>query len=399
MNVLVLIVDALRQDYCCTDKADTPTIDKFREQSVTFENAFAGASWSPPSMSSIFSGIYPHRLGMYDFAASYPEGVQSLFETVGEAGYEVGSFVYNEDILFNNVPSANVIDSFRDYEKPKSWMSDRVDDDFFLFIHHFWVHSPYDIPDSGEEWMQENAKIHKKLRNNHSDTVKECREKYARAVERMSENWLDGILTHLEDLGISDETLVLLTGDHGESWGERYDDPNRITSNFQLHGEQLYDEHIHVPLIINEPTHGEGGKNIEKQVRHVDIFPTVCELLDLNPCEGWDRDGESLIPALRGEEIESRCAISSATGDEFRQIEKLSVRYPSEKLIWNIPSNTFEFYDLENDAAESTDARDNHPEIFKKLKDRAVREYERTAMEPRDIDQSAKETLEDLGYL
>lgn len=398
MNVLVLIVDSLRRDYCYSSKTATPTIEKLQKDGLTFDKAISGASWTAPSMSSIFSGIYPHRLGMYNFAESYPEGVQTLFTAVKNSGYDVGSFVFNDDILFESVPSANVIDDFRDYDKPENWILNRANDDFFLFIHHLWVHSPYEIPDSAEDWMHMNAKVHKHLRDNHSMAKEKYKNKYAKAIERMSENWLKRIIETLEDIGIYDETLIIFTSDHGESWGSRYDDPDMIRSNFHMHGKQLYDEHIRVPLIIKHPNTDVENRVVRDQVRHVDLFPTVVDLLDTKSGGRWERDGKSLMPVFRDDKIKSRRAIISATGQDFQNIEKMAIRDPNEKLIWNVPENEIEMYDLVSDPEESKNIAEHHPSTAQSMLTELKKEYDKIPVERLELSENAKEQLSDLGY-
>lgn len=398
MNVLVLIVDSLRQDYCLSNKTVTPSLDDLQKDSVTFDRAISGASWTAPSMSSIFSGIYPHRLGMYNFSESYPPGVQTLFSAVENSGYEVGSFVFNDDVLFRNVPSANVIDDFRDYDKPEQWIINHTDDDFFLFIHHLWVHSPYEIPDSPEDWMHMNAEIHKDLRTNHSNAKSEYKEKYIEAIERMDKNWLRRLIETLKNNGIYEDTLIIFTSDHGESWGGRFSDKSDIKSNFHMHGKQLYDEHIRVPLIVKNPDSDIGDEKVKEQVRHVDIFPTVIDLLGIEANGEWDRDGRSLAPVFSGDEINSRSAISSATGSDFQTIEKFSWREVNEKLIWNIPESSIEYYDLDVDPGEVENMEQKNPKRAKKYLDCLRLEYDKIPDEPLKLTEEAKERLEDLGY-
>jgi arylsulfatase A-like enzyme len=399
MNVLMLVVDSLRADFCYSDQTTTPTLDSFREDAVTFEQAIAGSSWTAPSMSSIFSGIYPHRLGMFDFGASYPEGVEPVFKTLSDAGYKVGSFVFDEEHLFQAVPSANVVDNFRDFEKPKDWIRDNAEEDFFLFVHHFWVHGPYEPKDSSEAWSDTNKEILQRLRENHEEAVEWCRDKYSEAVGRMSEEWLFGLLNTLQECGVEDETLVILTGDHGEGWGERYDNPEVIDTNFHLHGKQLYDEHIHVPLVIKDPEGDTTGTTVDEQVRHVDIVPTILDRLDITADESQERDGTSLVPTLEGEEIDSRPALSATSQTGQQKIGKIAVRDPPEKLIWNIPEDDVELYDIRNDPSETRDLVNERPEDVQALRERVKIAYNEVPSTVRGDGKAVRERLRDLGYL
>jgi arylsulfatase A-like enzyme len=366
---------------------------------VTFDQAISGASWTPPSMSSIFSGIYPHQLGMYNFDASYPDGVNPIFSRLDDFGYEVGSFVFDEENLFCQVPSANVIDNFRDYEQPKQWIRDHSDDDFFLFVHHYWVHGPYEPKDSAEAWSQGNEEILQRLRENHEESVEWCKNKYSKAVERMSEEWLAGLLEVLEECEIDDDTIIIFTGDHGEGWGERYDDPEVMKTNFHLHGKLLYDEHIRVPLVVDDPSSEVEGTTVDEQVRHIDIVPTLEDLLDLDIEADFEFDGKSFSSALRGKSIESRTAISSATGVNLQEVETITVRESDYKLHWTPSEDSPELYNLNVDPGENNNIFDEYPDVGEVLLEKAQRAYQSTPKDAKNVGEDAKERLRDLGYL
>lgn len=398
MKVLVLVVDSLREDFCYGPETDTPTVDRLREEGTTFRQAISGATWTPPSMSSIFSGVYPHRLNMYDFESPFPEDVDSMFKSFEDEGYEVGSFVFDEDYLFNEVPEANVVDNFRDYERTHDWIDEHSDDDFFLFVHHYWVHGPYEPKESAEAWTEGNEEIKRDLRENHEEAVERCREKYADAVEEMSEEWLDGILGELERQGILDETLIVFTGDHGESWGERFDDKSEITKNFHLHGKLLYDELIRVPLVFRYPDEIPEGREIDEQVRHVDIQPTVTEISGVDVEDGIERDGRPLTDAFGEGDVEDRTAVSSATDVNIEKLDKMSVRQPDRKLIKTFSTDEVELYDLQQDPGETENLADDRPEDRDKLLDILEKEMEKAPSSVRGGDE-VRDRLRDLGYL
>ena len=147
MNVLFLIVDCLRADYLgCYGNTNvhTPAVDKLASEGILFEKTIATATWTPPSMAAIFSGIYPHRLGMYKFEDPFLPNVKTLFHYFSEKKYRIGSYVFDEECLFKNFDKAKVQDNFRDFEKPLNWIKGNYKHNFFLFIHYYWVHGPYE---------------------------------------------------------------------------------------------------------------------------------------------------------------------------------------------------------------------------------------------------------------
>lgn len=395
MNVIVLAVDSLRRDYCYGDETDTPTFDGFKDEGVSFDQAISGASMTPASFGSIFSGIYPHKLDMYNWSQPYPDDVRPLFKEFEDAGYEVGSFVFDENYLFSEVTSANVLGNFRDYEQTHRWIEDNADEDFFLFVHHYWVHGPYEPQDSSEAWSEANEELRYDLRENHEEAVKRCRKKYSEAVERMSEEWLKGILDKVDEEGLKEDTLIVFTADHGESWGERFEDKSKIQSNYHMHGKLLYDELIRVPLVLRYPGDLPEGETVEEQVRHVDIFPTLMEIAGLESGDSWGRRGLNLLEA---ESDETRPAFSSAPNEGMNKLEKISIRYPDEKLIWSIEDDELEYYDLEQDPDEIENLVDENQEKVEELKDVLESELEESPSEIKGMSE-IEDHLEDLGYL
>jgi arylsulfatase A-like enzyme len=235
------------------------------------------------------------------------------------------------------------------------------------------------------------------LRENGQEAVERYGLKYARAIEEMSETWLRGLLDTLAANDILEKTLIMFLGDHGESWGERYDDFSTVQTNFHLHGKLLYDELIRVPLVMRYPEEIPAGTVVDEQVRQVDIFPTVMEMADLEATGEWSRDGRSLVPVLGGE-VDPRIAVSSATDVEMSRIEKMSIRAPPEKLIWTLSNDTLELYDLVDDPGETENLADVRGDRAAELKDELAAELERTPTGAR-LERSVRDQLEDLGYL
>lgn len=366
MKVLWLTADALRRDYlgCYGAKINTHTVDNLAKEGVKFDQAITAATWTPPSTAAFISGIYPHRLGIQHFFSPWNPKVKTIFHYFADAGYEVGSFVFED--LFSKYPFARVQGVFRDYQKPLAWIKKNSKKEFFLYLHYFWTHGPYEPQDSAEAWSSANHKLLKMLRED-PDGVEKCKKLYKKAVERMDEEWLSPILDTLEKEGILDETLIIFTSDHGESWGERIKDKSKIRVNFDLHGRFLYDELLRVPLILRMPDILPAGSVIKEQVRTVDIMPTILDIAGIER-DRYPIDGLSLMDYFNNRKgRRDRLAISSATDDKFKKIAKIAIRTPKWKMIWTIEDDFVELYNLDTDPGESRNVADNYSIIKNKV--------------------------------
>jgi len=122
------------------------------------------------------------------------------------------------------------------------------------------------------------------------------RSMYTLAVESFSEQWLPGLLRVLESGPGMEETLLIITSDHGETWGERLGPGERVRGVFDLHGNHLFEEGLRVPLVVVGCGVGKGVR-VGGMARTVDLAPTLLEWAGLSPLEG--ADGESLAAVLK----------------------------------------------------------------------------------------------------
>ena len=408
LKVLLLLVDCLRRDYLScygSDAVSTPTLDALAAEGTCFNQAIASATWTPPAVAAIVSGVYAHKLGIYQFDKPFDSQTKTLFHYFREHNYDVGSFVFDEKYLFAQIKAANVLGNFRDFSVPLRWIEAHRDRDFFLYIHYYWVHGPYEPQPSAQAWSEGNRRLRALLRTGEQG-VKAAKLRYSRAVEKMSEEWLSQILQTLDQLGIAEETLVVFTADHGESWGERIKDKSSITTNFDMHGRELYDELLRVPLIFRLPGQVPGSQMIAEQVRSVDIAPTILKLVGLRTDGHEDlvrpMDGISLVGLMRGAGTDQTLfAISSATNLDLESTVKIAIRSRDWKLIWSLSDHRQELYDLEADPGEQTNVYGNHSAVEARLESilraeiDSLPENQRTEEE----EQALVRQLKGLGYL
>jgi arylsulfatase A-like enzyme/Flp pilus assembly protein TadD len=287
-NLLLVTVDTLRPDRLgCYGSAriKTPAIDRLAAAGVVFDRAFAHTPLTLPSHASILLGTTPLTHGVHDNGYfKVPEGLPSLATTLKGRGYATGAFVgafpldarfgldrgfdvYDDrygsgtglDFQFVERKAENVVAAALD------WLDGRAGP-WFVWVHVFDPHQPYEAP-------APYAGLYK-------DDPYGAEVAYADAS-------LAKLFAFLDRSSQAGSTVVVLTGDHGQSLGEHGE---------TTHGYFAYNSTLRVPLVMAGP--GLKPGRVQANVCHIDIFPTVCDLLGLAPPSFLQ--GRSLGPAARG---------------------------------------------------------------------------------------------------
>jgi len=258
---------------------------------------------------------------------------------------------------------------------------------FFLFIHYWDVHQGYTVPKrysrpfrdmNYSEIPHHTEKVRglysisdKGLRSvgmkllSRTKTVREQTAEYDGAI-----TYVDGeigrLLEALKEYGIADQTLLIITSDHGESLTEH-------GIYFDHHG--LYEVSIHVPLIMRYPGVLPAGKAVEGFIQHTDLVPTILDLVDIkHPQE--DFDGESLMPLIHeGKELRSSVYVEEAYAERKMAVRTKKYEYikaPTKedalcRLCNRIHGGVEELYDLESDPEQNHNLVEDKPETAKQL--------------------------------
>lgn len=202
-------------------------------------------------------------------------------------------------------------------------------------------------------------------------------------------------LARLEELGLLDNTAVVLTSDHGESLGEH---------GHVGHIHQLYEPLLRVPLILRYPGQLPRGAVLDSTVRHIDLLPTIAELLQLDSVPG--QRGTSLLPMVRGEEAGDRPLLAMTFRDEARS-DKAALLEGRVKLIADLDTGQQELYDLTVDPQELHDLSGERPELLDQMAGRLASEQTAVGFpgDLRDLREGAppleertREMLRALGY-
>ena len=389
MNVIVYVSDALRTDHLGCYGAryvNTRTIDELAAGGVRYSHAISAAPWTAPSTTSIVTGLYAHHHGYFHWDSTLDPAHETWFRAFAAHGYDVASFVFDTNYLFKDLPEANVVGTSETLDGAVEWLRSRGDAPFFLYVHNWATHSPYEVAHADRKnWLAAKTEIIDGIQSDSASALEAMREGYRVAVERQSEELLAGFLGELDALGLREGTTFVLLSDHGESWGERFPAKQEVKGVYHMHGATLFDEIVEVPLIVTAP--GLGPAVVDSQVRTVDLMPTLLELAGLPARE---TDGESLL----GPDGDRDAIVA---GTDMGALTKLAIRRPPWKLILHVESGEEEAYRLDLDPRE-LHPRDDAPPELRQILFQELESAERHELTEEEEATVAKR-LSDLGYL
>jgi choline-sulfatase len=414
-NVVLLTFDALRARNlgCYGYFRDTsPHVDTIAREGALFLNAFSQSSWTIPSLASLLTSMYAHQHRTSKMTFGLNREIPLLTEILKEAGYETAVFAQTA-VSLSKTGFDRGFDHYERFPSGKTkkiqrWLRERKHTRFFLWVHYFKPHSPHAPTASDRLFLEESVRDQPDMIRHWP--LKECRQWYtdpdADAARirmgfydesiRDSDNHLGAILGELEHLGLADRTLVIFSSDHGEEFFEH---------EGCAHGLTLYEEVIHVPLIMKHPLLIPAGLVSTGQVRVIDIAPTILDALELERPRQFkgvsllDRfqgaDGD--LPVFSGFLINGEAAVSLRYGG-FKYISS-----PSRTALRNSePEMVEEFYDLEADPQEKNNLiGSGHPRLaeFRKMTQTWMSETDhRYAPRRVQIDAETAKKLRALGY-
>jgi arylsulfatase A-like enzyme/tetratricopeptide (TPR) repeat protein len=283
-NVLLVTLDTTRADHLPAygyKGVATPGLDRLAETGYIFEDAIAHVPLTLPSHTSFLLDPKIASLATILKAQGYATSAfVSAFVLDSRWGLNRGFDTYVD--RFNQFREVNRDQVQRRAEETEAevekWLPSHTDRPFFCWVHFYDPHEPYDPPEPYATRYAQN--------------------RYDGEIAYMDES-VGKLLAKLDELHVADRTLVVVTGDHGEGLGE-HDEPT--------HGMFLYSTTLHVPLLIRVP--GGGHRRIPGIARHIDLAPTILDLLGIAP--PGDMQGTSLIPMINGAEPAGRTAYSES---------------------------------------------------------------------------------------
>ncbi|MBN1274027.1 MAG: sulfatase-like hydrolase/transferase [Candidatus Aminicenantes bacterium] len=389
-NILLITIDTLRADrLSCYDSRHVPTphIDRLAADGAVFKRAFAHNPLTLPSHTNILLGTTPLQHGVSDNVDFIVKKEQlSLAEFLKEKGFATAAVIGATplDSRFGLDQGFDLYDdSFTEPGSPKftegerkaeevaaiaqKWLAAR-DDPWFLWMHIFDPHYSYEPPEP--------------FLSRYKNRPYDGEVAYVDSV-------LGDFFNFMKKAGLYDSTLIIFTADHGESLGEHEE---------QTHGILAYNSTLWIPLIIHCP--GLKPLEIEQNVCHADIFPTVCGILGINPPSFLE--GASLLPALRGKKLKDRTIYFESLEPHYRMdwAPLKGIILKNDKFI---DSPVPELYDLGKDFNETANlASQINLSPFKNLLTKHMEKYSSHRAEEgarANLDRATLERLRSLGYV
>jgi arylsulfatase A-like enzyme len=343
-------------------------------------------------MASMVTGLYPHHHGYLDWERLLDASIRTVFDAFADGGLEVGTFVFDTGYLFRDLPNANVLGTTDTLDGVVEWLRASRQSPFLLFVHSWATHMPTSIEHARREsWREAKQRYLDGLRADTAGGLEACREEYRVGVEYVSEVLVAELLAELETQGLSEQTAFVFLSDHGESWGERFEDKSEIKGIYHLHGSTLYDEIVQVPLIVVAPGATEPAV-VGTQVSTVDVVPTLLSLAGL---PALDTDGVSLLESARAPDHDR--AVFTFTTDRG-VLSQAGVRRWPWKVIRHLSDDRREAYRVDLDPRERVDRAAEAPEELAYLLDQELANVERRELSDEE-EAAVVSRLSDLGYL
>jgi arylsulfatase A-like enzyme len=403
-NVVFVSFDALQAAHVGSlgySRNVTPTIDAMAKVGFSFSNTISTSSWTVPASMTWFTGVYPseHRL-TNKFAVFNPPNnnvlsnlkklspeLMTIAEVLKQNGYATGGFTGNAGV--NGFFGYDQGFDTYFYEKGKfgsmgvsipkalDWLKANGKKKFFMFLHGYDIHGQ-GIPDGGFDYRfvdkgydrrytgskeEQEALREEGLEKGsvalRDEDVKFWRAIYDEKIQRTDERF-KGFLGELEKMGLMDRTIFVLTSDHGTEFHEhkRFD-----------HGFSLYDELIHVPLIIKLPRQ-KAGKVIKDQISSIDVMPTLLDLLDLKMPEKARKQlrGESLVAGFKGKLVAKD--VFFETDYRLYTFKRGIQTVDGWKLIYTMENKGRELYNIKKDPHETKNLIEQEPKRAYELEQR-----------------------------
>ncbi len=427
-NVVLLLVDTLRADKLTAinpkTRVKTPAVDALASDGVTFTAAQSPENWTKPSVASVLTSLYPMTHCAKTFPAKLSDKATMLSEIYKKAGFATGSFIANGyvsdkfgfdqgwDHYTNYIRESKSTEAENVFGEAASWIEKNKGSRFFAYIQTIDPHVPYDPPDpylqmydkqeyNGPVESRLTAKIQEKA--SASTTYLSGRDKARLETLHDGEisyhdEHLRQFVAKLKELGLYEDTVFIMTSDHGEEFNEhgRYG-----------HGHSVYQELLNVPFIIRYPAAVPKGKRYDMTVSTLDIGPTLLALSGIDIPSTFE--GRNLLPTLSTGTPAFPAVAFSDFLDNWRV-----VRAGRWKLV--LQGARSMFYDLKNDPLEKTDISGKKATLAKRYTRALLGQFlaarqrgrwwradqgkgSNVKAEETELDATTRKQLEGLGYI
>ncbi len=405
-NVVIILLDTLRADHlgCYGYGQETSQhIDKFSSENAIFLNCASNSSWTLPSHMSLFTSRFPYETGFnrsrgHSATTRLASNIKTLAEILRKHNYQTAAYTGGAYVssIFDFDRGFDIYYESREPFKHVTglaleWLSRMQEEKFFLFLHTYETHEPY----NHDFFLK--RKDQSSLSRNEIATLR-----YDSCI-READIQVNHVFEWLRKNSLMQDTLVLITSDHGEAFDKLKSDSRGQPAG--THGYTLYDEITHVPLIIGGCEPFNNSVEYKRQVSLIDVMPTI-----LQTCGIESPSGIRGVP-LPAESADRRIAYSEATRGGH---DKRSVRSPENKIIETLNLSrksakpVYEFYALNDDPEENKNLAGLETKTFNRFKKMlfavksSIMENRKAILMKMGLMKNTSEvdrTIEDLGYL
>ncbi|HLU65468.1 MAG TPA: sulfatase [Kofleriaceae bacterium] len=375
-NLILVVLDTTRADSFTPFSPDTrvhaPVLADLAARATTFTSAYNNENWTKPSVATILSSLYPTSHTARYARSVLPEEVQLLSQHLDRHGFRTALITANAVVsdkfgfdrgwdLFENHSRSSAGNGRPLYRRAARWLEEHHDRGrFFLMVQSVDPHTTYEVPQS--YWGRYFSGSYDGPIGSSFDAQEQIAvDNFDLRISRRDLDWIRALyhgevtfqdeqlgvlLETIDRLGLWDDTVVVVTNDHGEELQDH---------GHMGHGYTLYEEMIRAPLTVHYPPLFPPATQIDEIVEHVDLAPTLVETLGLPAMP--DTDGVSFLDLLRGRDLRQRphYAIAASRGDER------AIRIGRWKLVVDSDRDEPRLFDLERDPDEQRDLAGEAP--------------------------------------
>jgi arylsulfatase A-like enzyme/Tfp pilus assembly protein PilF len=394
-NVVVITIDTLRADHlgCYGDQQiRTPHIDSLAADGVRFERAYTPVPVTLPAHTVLFTGTYPLLSGIHDFSANKLSPTQpTLASVLKEQGYTTGAVIgsavldsrfglnrgfdfYYDHFDFNRLQESNLDEMERPgnvvADTALDWLAKHDKNKFFLWMHLYDPHFPYRPPEPYSEQYKDRP--------------------YDGEIA-FADAQVGRLIRFLKDKGLYQNTIIVLTGDHGESLGEHGE---------KTHGFFIYNATLHIPVIFHLPGQKLGNR-MPELVSLADLMPTVLQVLKVDvPSQV---QGRNLLPLMTTKKEDQSQGLYAETFLPRLHFNWSELRGIETKNYHFIDAPKPELYDLAKDPGETQNLYQTKKAVADEMRARLatlIRQYSggQELAEKTGLDPALMERLQSLGY-
>lgn len=439
-NVILLVIDAMNVKHMSTfgyKRKTTPNLTKLANQGIVFTNYISNSSWTRPSFTTIITGMTKKEHGVELRNRDVAMNITTLAEHFRLAGYRTGGFTGNpltkggwgfqqgyQTYVDTHTLERAFPPDFQLTQHAIEWMNRTNNEPFFIKIFYTAPHTPYRPVASAKHFVKQfkNGKVIEYPFREYKSPIK--KDDYNMTVAayddevRYTDRQIGLLVDHLETMGVAQNTAIVVTGDHGEMFGQH---------GCFTHTYHMWEEALRVPMVIYLPWHKTDGCFSDNLFSHVDIMPTLLEIAGIENHEAGKLSGKSILSQMtrpkkkkfhlsqynahgiqrqalrhgRYKLIHHHKVFQSALGRMNRLHANLPHANPNDLPSLAVDGERFELYDLVTDPKEKKDLYPTMKEMpeFKELYSYLAPLLGEKVEDDNQISPEILEALKNAGYI